>query len=363
MNRGFLVSIAALVACPAVASAQGPPAADASAPSPEAPSPSPPPPAPAPPPSPPPPPPPSFAPPPEATWSPRGVSEVRAPAAPQSAFAQSRETGFELSLGGGIQSGGGSSPVQAPTLWVINGVDRGGPNARGAILDPAGNAAIGQGFTPYGFDPFNFEARLGYRFHPNWSAGAFFSYALYLVNDGADSGDAPDATSQLEREQLSVGAYGRYYLTRFSRRLQPWVEIGVGFNFDAASYTRPIGQSTTSAPETGNFNLTEYGVIVPLKVGLDWRLAPYFAVGPMIGYSRVFPVGGCIEVDVDQLSEVPGTNTCGPRPGPGGPTTGTNSPYTAQQAYDAAKSAVRSEGYGDLFAGVFVKLTFNPWGR
>jgi hypothetical protein len=223
--------------------------------------------------------------------------------------------------------------VQAPSLYA------GQPdNPAGTILNPAGGNAQGAGFTPYSFDPFSIEARLGYRFHPSWSVGGFFSYATYSAQDGADSGDAPDFTSQLAREQLSVGAYGRYYLTRFSRRLQPWVELGVGFNFDGASYTRPIGQATNGQAETGNFNLSQYGIIVPLKVGLDWRLAPAFSVGPMIGYSRVFPVSGCIEIDVDQFSNVPGTNTCSSPP-------------------------VSSSGYNDLFAGIFVKLTFNPRAR
>jgi hypothetical protein len=250
-----------------------------------------------------------------------------------SAFEQTREVGLEVSIGGGFQSGGGNSPVQAPSLYA------GAPdNPAGTLLNPAGGNALGQGFTPYSFDPFNIEARLGYRFHPNWSLGGFFSYANYFVNDGADSGDAPDFTSQLEREQLSVGVYGRYYLTKFNRRLQPWVELGVGFNFDAASYTRPIGLAMNAQPETGNYNLSQYGIIVPLKVGLDWRLAPAFSVGPMIGYSRVFPLVGCVEIDVDQFSSVPGTNTCSSPP-------------------------VSNSGYSDFFGGVFVKLTYNAWAR
>jgi hypothetical protein len=282
--------------------------------------------------SPPPAPPPAVAPPPpaEATWSPRGTSGGSAPAAPPSGFAQSREVGFEISFGGGIQSAGGTSPVQAPSLYAGQF-----DNPAGTILNPAGGNALGMGFTPYSFDPFSIEARLGYRFHPNWSVGGFFSYASYSAQDGADSGDAPDATSQLAREQLSIGVYGRYYLTRFSRRLQPWVELGVGFNFDGASYTRPVGQATNGQAETGNFNLSQYGIIVPLKVGLDWRLAPVFSVGPMIGYSRVFSVSGCVEIDVDQFSNVPGTNTCSSPP-------------------------VSSSGYNDFFGGIFVKLTFNP---
>jgi hypothetical protein len=358
MSRLRILLLTAIMACPAIANAQAAPPTGAPPPPPPvvapapppvapaptvdwttpapAPAPTVPPPVPAPVPAPeaaPPPPAPAPAPAPEDTWAPRGYGTPRAPQAPQTAFDRSGEIGIEVSVGGGFQSGGGSSPVQAPSLYA------GAPdNAAGTLLNPAGGAAIGQGFTPYAFDPFNFEARVGYRFHKNWSVGGFFSYANYLVNDGADSGDAPDFTSQLAREQLTVGVYGRYYVTQIHRRLQPWVELGVGFNFDAASYTRPIGQATNGQAETGNFNLSQYGIIVPLKVGLDWRLAPAFSVGPMIGYSRVFPLTGCVEIDVDQFSPVPGTNTCSSPP-------------------------VTNSGYNDFFGGIFVKLTYNPWAR
>jgi len=30
----------------------------------------------------------------------------------------------------------------------------------------------------------------------------------------------------------------------------------------------------------------------------------------MLGYARVFPLTGCVEVDVDQFSENPGQSTC-----------------------------------------------------
>jgi hypothetical protein len=245
--------------------------------------------------------------------------------------------GFELELRGGVQFGGGDSPVQAPTLW--NG-QNGSPSARGAILDPAGAAAIATGsqaFTPYGIDPIAFSGTLGYRFHRNVSAGAFFSYAQYSAANGADSGDAPDGTSRLSRQQYAVGVYARYYFTMHPR-LQPWVELGFGYNGDLAVYSRAVGLANTGQPETGDYTLRQNGIVVPLMVGLDVRPLPIFTVGPTIGYWRTFPLGGCVEVVLDTASPVPATNTC-------------------------ASPPVTNNGYGVVFGGLYAKLTIDPFAR
>jgi len=250
--------------------------------------------------------------------------------------------GIEIDLGIGLQTGGGNSPVQAPTLWGSAGGVTSGGFARGTVLDPAtaGTISPSQAFTPYAFDPSAFSARIGYRFRHELSVGVFFSFAEYLVNDGADTGDAPDGTSQLTRQQWTVGAYGRYYFTQFHKRLQPWVSLGLGFNYDIAAYTRIVGPATSTIgaqPETGNYILQQEGIVVPLAIGLDWRLAPQFSLGPTIGYSHVFPLKGCVEVDEDQYQN-PNTgaqNTC-------------------------ASPPVENHAYDNFYAGIFAKVTFYP---
>jgi hypothetical protein len=59
-------------------------------------------------------------------------------------------------------------------------------------------------------------------------------------------------------------------------------------------------------------------------------------VGPSIGYSRIFPLRGCVTVNVDQMSNIPGKDTCSSPP-------------------------VSADGYGIFFAGLYLKLTFGPW--
>jgi hypothetical protein len=274
---------------------------------------------------------------------PAGQPFQRAPEAPVSAFERVGLHGFEVEVGGGVMSGGSDSPVQAPTLFVVNGQDLGGPAngfARGTLLDPNGAAAAGKYFAPYSIDPLAFSTRIGYRLRRYLSLGVFFTFAQYLVQSGADSGDAPDFTGRLARQQASVGLYARYYFTQFNRRLQPWVSLGVGYNYDAASYSRPIGQATGGQPETGDYILQQHGVIVPVGIGLDVRLSPVFTVGPAIGYSRVFPVHGCVEVDLDTQAQpgLTGQNTC-------------NSP------------PVQNNGYDNLFGGIYAKVTIDPFAR
>jgi hypothetical protein len=266
----------------------------------------------------------------------------RSVAPPVSALTTTGLTGFELELRGMVQQGGGDSPVQAPTLW--NG-QNGNAGLRGTILDPGGAVGIHQSYSPYGIDPLAFGATLGYRFHRNFSAGVFFSFAQYSSLDGTDATDAtngPDGTSGLQRQQWNIGVYGRYYLTRLHPRLHPWVEVGIGYNGDIAVYSRTVGQRTGAGggggPEEGNFTLRQDGIVVPVTLGLDVRPSPSFSVGPMLGYWRVFPVKGCVEVVLDQYSEVPATNTCAAPP-------------------------VENHGYGSIFAGIFAKLTIDPFPR
>jgi hypothetical protein len=243
---------------------------------------------------------------------------------PRSAWERVGLRGIELQVRAGVMVPAGSSPVQAPGLYpAISG------DATGSILEGKE--------SPYGPDVFGISVALGYRFLPSLSVGAFFSYASFAALDGTDTGDYADTTSQLERQLWTVGAYGRYYITSVSRRLQPWVELGVGYADDNANYFRAAIQMTGSGgAELSQYLLETQGLVVPLSVGLDWRLAPAFSFGPTIGYSGVFPLRGCVTVNVDQQSPLPGVDTC-------------NSPPTS------------IHGYGVFSAGAFVKITFGPW--
>lgn len=261
------------------------------------------------------------------------ITYRRAPSPVASAWDRLGLSGVEFQASGGIFFAGGDSPVQAPSLYpsTFSG------NPTGTLLNPS-SCPAGQACSPYGIDPFALALSLGWRFLPQASVGAFFSYASYNAQNGADTGDAPDFTSQLSRSQWVLGLYGRYYVTTLSRRLQPWVEVGVGYSYDSASYQRPLGQASNAQPETGFYYANAKGLAVPLTVGLDWRLAPVFSVGPFVGYEPIIPLGGCVEVDVDQFSSVPGKSTCD-------------------------SSVVSAKYYGVMSGGIFAKVTFDPPAR
>jgi hypothetical protein len=101
------------------------------------------------------------------------------------------------------------------------------------------------------------------------------------------------------------------------------------------------GDGNGGQPETQAYYLQEKGIVVKGTVGLDWRLAPVFSVGPYVGYERVVPVQGCVEVDVD-ADAAPGVGTNGNVCG--GPN-------------------VQAHGYGVVSGGIFLKLTVDPWPR
>jgi hypothetical protein len=237
--------------------------------------------------------------------------------------------GFEFEVRGGIVWPDSASPVTAPGLIAGN---PGPGNPTGDILGGSEN--------PYSYDPFGFSVTGGYRFLPFLSAGVFFDYANFQVNDQTDSGGYVDSTSQLQRQVWQLGVYGRYYLTTLSRRLHPWAELDVGPTEDTASYTRVLGSGT---PETTNYYLTYWGIATALKVGLDWRLSPYFSVGPVVGYSRTFGLSGNVQVCPQSSSE---TGSCD-----------TNSSNYVQ---GKSSAPVTTNGYGMFFGGIFLKVTLGP---
>jgi hypothetical protein len=240
--------------------------------------------------------------------------------------------GLELQLRGFLAYAGDYSPVQAHSLYAPSS-----SNPTGAILNPAScPPGSNPSCSPYGIDAFAPGVSLGWRVRSRISVGAFFSYYNYNSQNGTDVGDANDGTSQLNRVHWVLGAYGRYYFTWVSRKLQPWVELGFGYSDDEASYDRTLGMSTMSGPEPAYYKIGEKGLAVPVTLGLDWRLAPIFSVGPIVGYETIFPLQGCVDVEPnDPTSPVQPQNTC-------------------------ARSVVQSSVYGVFFAGVQVKVTIVP---
>lgn len=252
----------------------------------------------------------------------------RARQAPASDWEVKGLLGWEFEARGGFVIPDAASPVTAPGL--IPGA-AGPGNPTGDILNGIEN--------PYSYDPFGFSLAGGYRFLPFLSAGVFFDYANFQTNDETDTGGYVDSTSQLQRQVWQLGLYGRYYLTTLSTHLHPWAEIEVGPTEDTASYTRILGSSAA----TTNYYLTYWGLATNLKVGLDWRLHPYFSVGPYAGYSRVFGLSGSVQVCPQSSNETGNCDT------------------TSPNYRDTTSSApVTANGYGMFSVGIYLKVTLGP---
>ncbi len=185
-------------------------------------------------------------------------------------------TGFEAMLRPGFGSAGSKSPVayeQAPL-----------------VLHPDPGQIYDGSSAPYGAG-LSGELSLGYRFIPNLSAGVYGemrSSSTSSVNDGTES---------LSRSGWGTGVYVRAYLPSLHAKLDPYVQVGVGYMKDKQQYQRGIMTTLGSMP--GDWSLEHHGVAVPLAIGIDYRLLPILAVGPSFRYAQVFGVGACLRESVD----------------------------------------------------------------
>lgn len=281
--------------------------------------------------------------------SPQEAFYHRAPDAPDESWLVSGLLGVEIELRGGVLVPDSSSAITAPGIYPSSYVSPGS--------DPTGDILRGR-IQPFGPDPFAVGGTVGYRFLPFLSAGASFDYATFDSIGQDQNGDYADHTTPpLQRSFWQAGAYVRFYAMRASSaqmtgggapyfnvaafdRLQPWAELGLAYTEDTASYTRGgFATAHSGQPLTSDYYLTFHGLAASARLGLDWRLAPVFALGPMIGYSRVFALNGCVDVepqtDVANSSGLPAENTC-------------------------SSSVVQANGYNLFFGGIFAKVTLGP---
>ncbi len=276
----------------------------------------------------------------------------RAPDAPATSWQVSGLLGFELEGRFGIMLPDSISPVLAPSLYPNAG------NPGPTQADPIGQILRGTE-SPYTIDPVAVSIAAGYRFLPYLSAGAFFDYANFEVLDGTDQGSA-DSTSQLERQVWQLGAYVRFYGVAqdathpgfpylpgsIFERLQPWVEIGAGYAQDTASYVRSSTTCSSGgsvAPCLQNYYLSYNGIVTNLRVGLDWRLAPIFSVGPVLGYGHTFGTSSCADSEIGTADN---------------PTSGLPAANTCAAGYKGPQSTAND--YGIFFGGIYAKVTLGP---
>ena len=279
----------------------------------------------------------------------------RAPDAPATSWQVSGLLGFELEGRFGVMLPDSISPVLAPGLYP----NAGNPGITGAKGDPTGQILRGTE-SPYTIDPVALSITAGYRFLPYLSAGAFFDYANFEVQDATDQGSA-DNTAQLERQVWQLGAYVRFYGVAQNAghpgfpylpgsifdRLQPWVELGAGYAQDTTSYVRGSTQCTTVTGGVGpcpqSYYLNYNGIVTNVRIGLDWRLAPIFSVGPVLGYGHTFGLNSCADSEIDSADAI---------------VSGTKPANTCAAGYKGAQSTAND--YGIFFGGIFAKVTLGP---
>jgi len=92
--------------------------------------------------------------------------------------------------------------------------------------------------------------------------------------------------------------------------------------------------------------LTYNGVVTNVRIGLDWRLAPIFSAGPVLGYGRAFGVSACADSEVAIDPNMPNTNM------------GINSANTCASSYTGQQA--QANGYNVYSAGIFIKVTLGP---
>jgi hypothetical protein len=184
--------------------------------------------------------------------------------------------GFELML----RPSFGGAPSDSPVKYApSNGVKFAG--------DPG---ALMQGASPWGYG-FVGQASVGYRFVPFLSAGlrgGFRSASGSNLNDGSTG---------LSRSGWDAGAYVRFYPAVFSesvsKYLDPWVSAGVSYQRDTQSFKKGIATSNGGNVQA-DWALDHHAVSIPLGIGVDYRVAKFFSVGPSFEAAINNPIAGCL---------------------------------------------------------------------
>jgi hypothetical protein len=138
-----------------------------------------------------------------------------------------------------------------------------GPNAH--VQDVAG---VGAGA----------ELNLGYRFSPRFLVGAYGSVGLYS-----------EVLPERNVRSLAAGIQANWHF-RPNHSLDPWIGVGVGYRLFSES---PLNETS----------IVRHAFVLPRgSVGVDYRLNPFIAVGPMVAidlsfFSREQPAAGAAQSD------------------------------------------------------------------
>lgn len=108
------------------------------------------------------------------------------------------------------------------------------------------------------------QLQLGYRLTPNLAIGAYGSYARFA--DGTAFG------SDVEARGATAGVFADWHF-RPERSVDPWMGIGSGW------------RGLWLAPDVGKNTSLQGWEIIRLQGGVDYRVTPVIAIGPVLGAS------------------------------------------------------------------------------
>jgi hypothetical protein len=156
-----------------------------------------------------------------------------------------------VALGGGVAR---AQEIAAPSnkLELSAGLGYGqglGPVGRGVpTLQQLGNA----GGT--------LQLNAGWRIDPRWEVGVYGEYGLYSSGSRSDSNHAVSAAAGIQGQFHALPAH----------RTDPWVGLGFGWR----GYWGDV--------DSGKYRLQGLD-LVRLQAGVDYRLTPSLAIGPVAG--------------------------------------------------------------------------------
>jgi opacity protein-like surface antigen len=210
------------------------------------------------------------------------TDEAAAPASPTDQ--QRGQRGLELTLRGSTGAASSDSPVQLKPGAPVAG-DLG---------------TLVRGASPYGIG-FIGQAMIGLRLHP------LISFGLRGGLRTSSASDLDDGSTNLARSSWDAGFYLRAYplvsLPSLNARFEPWLGVGLEYMRDEQSFQRAAPTNTGSSV-TADVTFDHHAVVVPLSLGVDYRIHPRVALGPSFEYAIAMGVDGCTEYGAPGYSSV-----------------------------------------------------------
>jgi hypothetical protein len=118
----------------------------------------------------------------------------------------------------------------------------------------------------------------GLRLTPETFVGGYFSYGVASVKSGGAV--CPSGASGCSAHDVRVGLELLYHVPSSGGRSDPWLGVGVGYEWLTYDLSIPTSKGTNTGSETiRGFELLN------LQAGYDYRIAPSVGLGPFVSFS------------------------------------------------------------------------------